>query len=107
MLQRWKRAFYMLLMLALWGGVGLSLFHTGLERGWIHVKLGCSTSRDLPMDPEVLGQLLETQLTVPCDKISWSLFGLSLANYNLFIFGVLLGVWLKGVPSRGRRRARH
>ena len=106
-MQRWKRAFYALLMLVLCGAVALSLFHTGLERGWIHVKLGCATLKELPADPEGLGRLLETEPTVPCDKISWSFFGLSLANYNLFIFAILLGVWLKGGPVRTRRRVRH
>ena len=70
------------------------------------MKLGCATLKELPADPEGLGRLLETEPTVSCDKISWSFFGLSLANYNLFIFAILLGVWLKGGPSRGRRRAR-
>lgn len=73
-------------------GLGVSLFHSGLERGFIHRKMACTQSLPPPalLSREQLRQHLESNPHGRCDKISWSIGGLSLANINCFIFAILL-----------------
>lgn len=75
-----------LLMLA---ETGVAIFHTGVERHW---WLGTSSCSNRPLGGGSAKDLREQLLNMGvarCDEISWSLFGLSLANYNI-IFALML-----------------
>ena len=65
-------------------GAGLALFHVGVEQLWWRGTAGCTAPA---IDPnasiaELRKQLLATRF-VACDQIPWSLFGISIAGYNL------------------------
>lgn len=69
----------------------ISAYHSGIERKWWKGLSGCSSFdiQNLSID-ELHQQLLNTAM-VKCDEISWSLFGLSLTNYN-FLISLILGL---------------
>ena len=67
-------------------GTAIAVFHVGVEQHWWRGTAGCHAPEldmSLPID-----QLREAMLAtdfVPCDEIRWSLFGLSLAGYNVLL----------------------
>jgi disulfide bond formation protein DsbB len=61
---------------------GIALFHSGVERKWWAGLTGCSTPDMSGSIDELLKRIQETDV-VRCDEIPWSLFGLSMANYNV------------------------
>jgi disulfide bond formation protein DsbB len=71
-------------------GAGTAFFHSGVERLWWGGTPGCGVQ---PLDKpasqisieEMRQRLLETPV-VRCDVIDWTLFGLTLANLNIFAF---------------------
>jgi disulfide bond formation protein DsbB len=88
-LTRFRRlitAFAGLLFLA---GAGVAAFHTGVERKWWEGTSGCGASGNAQSVEELLRQI-EAAPVVRCDTIPWELFGLSMANYNLF-YSLALG----------------
>ena len=86
-----------------WGGAlaalstaGIGLYHSGIERGWWAGPTSCTASggglgglsgADL-LSVEGAGRL------VLCDEISWSLVGLSMANYNVLASLALAAIWI-------------
>ncbi len=78
--------------LALLAGAGIAAFHVGVEQHWWRGTDGCHSpgfNADLTID-ELREVVLGTSF-VPCDEISWELFGISMAGYN-FLFSLALGV---------------
>lgn len=70
--------------LAFLAGAGLAFFHVGVEQLWWRGTAECTAPA---LDPgasiaDLRKQLLATKF-VACDQIPWSLFGLSIAGYNL------------------------
>jgi disulfide bond formation protein DsbB len=74
---------------------GLAIFHSGVERQWWIGPSSC-TSRGVDLTSGDCGLLDPTCGTaiVLCDQIPWAMFGLSMANYNVFGSLALMGVWL-------------
>ena len=71
---------------------GLAVFHSGVERHWWVFHSACTGSASLSGSIEAMReQLLATPVT-RCDEISWSLFGLSMANFNI-VFSFVMGVF--------------
>ncbi|MDD3029914.1 MAG: disulfide bond formation protein B [Alphaproteobacteria bacterium] len=71
--------------------VGLGFFHSGVELLWWEGTPSCDSTPLSGASPEELrAALLEAQ-PPRCDDVTWSLFGLSLANLNtLFSLGLAL-----------------
>ncbi len=65
-------------------------FHAGVEYGWWAGLTACSTTVQAGAGQSTLDAILNAPLT-RCDVAPWSLFGVSLAGYNLLIstFGAL------------------
>ena len=61
---------------------GIAFFHSGVERKWWTGLTGCSTPDMSGSIEDLLKRIQETDVT-RCDEIPWSLFGLSMANYNV------------------------
>lgn len=61
---------------------GIALFHSGVERKWWAGMTGCTTPDMSGSIEELMKRIQETSVT-RCDEIPWSLFGLSMANYNV------------------------
>lgn len=84
--------------------VGLAIYHSGVERAWWPGPISCTASG------AGLGGLSGADLLsvdnaarlVLCDEISWSLFGLSMANYNVFASALFAALWIAAaIRARG------
>lgn len=77
---RWARWIALVLGLVFLGSFAQGAFHVAVEQGWIIYQCAADPNLDnLAFD-------LDAQLEVPqCDKIAWSLVGISMAGYNAII----------------------
>ncbi|MEH6525648.1 MAG: disulfide bond formation protein B [Sneathiella sp.] len=64
-------------------------FHVGVEQGWWEGTAECvgDTSKAISVQ-ELKAQIMSAPV-VRCDDIAWSLFGISMAGYNLIAAGTL------------------
>lgn len=79
---------------------GIGLYHTGVERGWWEGPSSCSGGGGLG---DLSGDaLLSTDIApvVMCSDIVWTLFGLSMANYNALISVVFAALWIMATRKR-------
>ena len=63
---------------------GIAVFHVGVEQHVWHGSPGCGVPAPAASVDELRAQLLNGPI-VRCDEVSWSLFGISLAGYNILI----------------------
>ena len=72
------------LLLAVVFGVGAALaaYHVGVEQHWFAGPSACTTSTAAATLEDMKRQILGTQ-AVLCDQVQWSLYGVSLAGWNL------------------------
>jgi disulfide bond formation protein DsbB len=88
-----RRGALALAALAVLVSAGIAVFHVGVEQGWWEGLSTCSAPA------AVNGNFLETVLAAPvvqCDKVAWSLAGLSMAGYNALLSLLIAGgsLWL-------------
>jgi disulfide bond formation protein DsbB len=100
-----RRALVALAGLAFLTGAGIAMFHVGVEQHWWRGTDACHAPQidmSLPVD-QLREQLLATDF-VPCDRIAWSLFGLSMAGYNVLAsLGLgLASLWAARATAGGR-----
>ncbi len=71
--------------LALLAGAGIAAYHVGVEQHWWAGTSACGASGRAPQTLEELrAQVLAAPVT-RCDEVAWSLFGISMAGYNVVI----------------------
>ncbi|MEI7607135.1 MAG: disulfide bond formation protein B [Rhodospirillaceae bacterium] len=63
---------------------GTAIFHVGIENHWWAGTPGCGVPAPAASVEELRARLLEGPV-VRCDEVAWSLFGISLAGYNIVI----------------------
>ena len=63
----------------------IALYHVGIEYDWWSGPSTCTNNGVLPNTLSDLHANKNISLITPCDKVPWSLFGLSLAFYNLIV----------------------
>ena len=102
-----RRGLVILGGLAFLGGAAIAAFHVGVEQQW---WLGTTECRSPVFDSslsidDLRKQLLNTKF-VACDQIPWSLFGISIAGYNLLLsLGLALACLWAAARMSGRRLA--
>lgn len=84
-------------------GAGIAAYHVGVEQGWWQGTASCSGPNLNSMTIDELREHLLQAPIVRCDEIAWSLFGISMAGYNILTSLALSGgcLWLarsKGQP---------
>lgn len=84
-------------------GMGIAAFHVGVEQHWWEGTAGCGATR-APETIEELRAMLEAQPVVRCDEVAWSLFGISMAGYNVLV-SALLAAFCAVAPGRVQTRA--
>jgi disulfide bond formation protein DsbB len=94
-----------LLALVFAASSALAFYHVGVEQHWFAGPAACTA----PASPADTVAALEAQLLhqqpVPCDQPAWSLFGVSLAGWNLVAsFIMLLCCLAAALWSRTHRR---
>ena len=80
---------------------GISLLHTGVERGWWVLNLACTGGGDLStMD---IAALLDPSIGAPivlCTEVAWSLLGLSMASWNGLASLALGAIWIAAARAK-------
>lgn len=72
-----------LLGLAFLATAAVALFHVGVEQKWWQGLSTCTGQIGSGMTPEDLANAIENAPIVRCDEPAWTLFGISMAGYNL------------------------
>ena len=82
---QFERFFILLLAIVFLAGTILSLYHLGIEQGFIQESLVCDLKNgsNLLSKEEILNQLQEK--SVSCKDVTFKIFGLSLTSYNILI----------------------
>jgi disulfide bond formation protein DsbB len=71
--------------LALLAGAGIAAFHVGVEQHWWAGTAECGSPLGATSGIDELRARLLAQPIVRCDEIAWSMFGISMAGYNLLL----------------------
>lgn len=81
--------------LAVLTSAGIGVFHVGVEQEWWAGLQQCAVNT---LDGVSAGDLLNTEITVgapaACDLVAWSLFGISMAGWNVISSTLIAGIWL-------------
>ena len=82
---QFEKFFILLLVIVFSFGAILSLYHLGIEQGFIQESLVCDlkSGSNLLSKEEILKQLQEKN--VSCKDVTFKIFGLSLTSYNILI----------------------
>lgn len=102
---RWPVLFLGLAGVVLTGEAGLAFYHVGVEQGWFEALAACVGAAG--ETPPTLEELRAQLLAAPpprCDVVPWSLFGISMAGYNVVYAAVLAGISLAATACLARRR---
>jgi disulfide bond formation protein DsbB len=71
-------------------GAGLALYHVGVEQHWWAGPTACTAGAGTVTSVEDLAAMLSKPVNVPmCDQPAWTLFGISMAGYNVLASVVL------------------
>ena len=82
---QFEKFFILLLVIVFLFGAILSIYHLGIEQGFIQESLVCDlkSGSNLLSKEEILKQLQEKN--VSCKDVTFKIFGLSLTSYNILI----------------------
>jgi disulfide bond formation protein DsbB len=75
-------------------GIGLGMYHVGVEQGWWPGPVSCSSSATLAGDLDQQIEALFNKQRVDCRDPAWVLFGISMAGYNAIMSLVMAGLAL-------------
>ncbi len=80
-----EKYFILLLILFFLAATILSLYHLGIEQGFIEESLVCDLKKgsDLVSKEDILKQLQEKNIS--CKDVTFKIMGLSLTSYNILI----------------------
>ena len=82
---QFEKIFILILSIIFLAGTILSLYHLGIEQGFIKESLVCElkSGSNLLSKEEILKQFQEK--SVSCKDVTFKIFGLSLTSYNILI----------------------
>ena len=84
-------------------GAGIAAYHVGVEqRWWASTCSGIDFSKG---SVEELTKRLQAAPMVRCDEVAWSMFGVSMAGYNVLVSLGLAGaaLWMARAMASGRK----
>lgn len=102
---RWPALLVGLAGLVFAGESALAFYHVGVEQGWFEGLAACTGAAG--ETPATIEELRAQLLAAPpprCDEVPWSLFGISMAGYNVIYAAVLAIVGLATARLALRRR---
>jgi disulfide bond formation protein DsbB len=85
-------------------GAVLAFYHVGVEQHWFAGPSACTASSGGAMTLEDMKRQILGTAPVLCDRVQWSLFGVSMAGWNL-LASLGMAVICVEVFRRGRRPA--
>jgi disulfide bond formation protein DsbB len=72
-------------------GAGIAFYHVGVEQHWFAGPSACTASDGGAASVDALRAQLLGKQPVMCDQVQWSLFGISLAGWNLLASMAMAG----------------
>src|SRR5436305_6405619 len=75
-------------------GAALAFYHVGVEQHWFAGPAACSGAATAADTVEALKAQILRQQPVRCDQPAWSLWGISLAGWNLLASLIMMGCCL-------------
>ncbi|ASP21563.1 disulfide bond formation protein B [Antarctobacter heliothermus] len=78
----------------------VGIFHSGVERKWWDGLQSCTAPSIETLTPQEALDAIMNAPMVPCDQIPWELFGLSMANYNVFASAAIAGLFVLAAKAR-------
>lgn len=78
----------------------VGIYHSGVERKWWEGPNSCTSGSIEGLSAEELTAQIMNAPLVRCDEIPWQMFGLSMANVNVFVSGALAVIWLIALRRR-------
>jgi disulfide bond formation protein DsbB len=93
-----------LLALLFVASAGLGAYHVGVEHHWVAGPTACTGGSSRAQTVEELKAQLFGQKPVQCDQVQWSVFGVSLAGFNLLASVGLAVIAFAGLGARRRWR---
>ena len=93
--QKFEKITLIILSITFFAAALLSFYHFGIEQGFIKESLVCDLSNpgnELSREA-LLNQLKE--MTISCKDVTFKIFGLSLATFNVFISIILSAITIK------------
>lgn len=98
---RAQNLFLILTGLVLLTCAGVAAYQVAIENQWVPLPKICEASL-LSGSFEDFKEAITSKPYVPCDKVAWSLFGISMAGYSL-AYALFLGILsFMGVSCNGR-----
>jgi disulfide bond formation protein DsbB len=84
--------------------VVLAFYHVGVEQHWFAGPIACTAPAGAAMTLEQMKQQILGTAPVLCDRPAWTLFGISLAGWNLLASLIMTGCCLAALLHGARRR---
>lgn len=101
---RWPAALIALAAAAFAADAAIAFYHVGVEEGWYEGLAACAAGGGTPATVDALrAQLLDAPPPPRCDEVAWSLFGVSMAGYNMMYAASLAGFSLAAAAVLARR----
>ncbi|HWB52190.1 MAG TPA: disulfide bond formation protein B [Stellaceae bacterium] len=94
----------MLLALVFLASTALGFYHVGVEQHWFAGPAACTASGAPAASVDALRAQLHGKQAVMCDEVQWSLFGVSLAGWNMIASAVMAAACIEA--ARRSRRVR-
>lgn len=99
-----RRWIVLLAALTFLTGAGIAFYHVGVEQLWWTSAAPCGSSGEALTSTQDLLAALQTKPVKSCGEIDWTLFGISMATYNVvvsFVFAALaFCVWRRLTGAR-------
>src|SRR6266851_4564815 len=87
-------------------GAAAAFYHVGVEQHWFAGPSACTASGGGAMTLEDMKRQILGTAPVLCDRVQWSLFGVSMAGWNL-LASLGMAAICAGVFARTRRPTSH
>ncbi len=87
------------------GGGATAAYHVGVEQHWWRGTAACGASGAVATTIEELRRQIMNAPIVRCDEVPWSLFGVSMAGYNVLMSAALAAFSLWAARGLARRVA--
>ena len=93
--QKFEKIVLIILSLTFFAATLLSFYHFGIEQGFIKESLVCDlNSPKTELSKEALLNQLK-EMPISCKDVTFKIFGLSLATFNIFISLILSAITMK------------
>ena len=95
LIKKFEKITLIILSLTFFAATLLSFYHFGIEQGFIKESLVCDlNSPDNELSKEALLNQLN-KMPISCKDVTFKVFGLSLATFNIFVSLILSAITLK------------